>query len=157
MTCRTADLHPAEPRGIEVRGLAPADPSGHFERFIDIRDRAFESFTDPSLISGMVDALRRDIAAGAAAACLAWRGGEAVGAGSVQIARGVCELVGIGTLPKHRRRGAATAVSAWLVRGHFAAGGELAWLTAGDEAAEAVYQRIGFRRLGSDQLNFDAA
>jgi hypothetical protein len=80
--------------------LAAADDA----RFVDVPDRAFDHEINPSQAAAAITAMRRDIAAGNETACLALLGGAAAGAGAIQSAEGVCELVGIATLPEHRRR-----------------------------------------------------
>jgi predicted GNAT family acetyltransferase len=62
---------------------------------------------------------------------------------------GFTELVGIATLPDHRRRGIAGAVTAHMARIAFAEGVHTAFLTAADDAASRVYQRSGFHRIGT--------
>ena len=80
--------------------------------------------------------------------------GAVVGIGSLTVQTD--ELVGIATLPEFRRRGVAASVSSFLVRQHFQKGGQMAWLSAGDEIAEAVYRKIGFRRVGVQSNYIDA-
>ncbi len=58
------------------------------------------------------------------------------------------ELVGIATLPTHRRRGAAAAVVAELLGDARARGCTLALLSAGDDDVARVYERVGFGRIG---------
>lgn len=65
----------------------------------------------------------------------------------------VREVAGIATLPNHRRRGAATAVVHCLLDQFFHLGGEVAWLTPGDDGAEDLYYKIGFRIAGT-QVNY---
>lgn len=77
--------------------------------------------------------------------------GRMVGVGT--LAAGNDELAGIATLPAARRRGVAATISCHLVRRHFQAGNAYVWLSAGDDAARAVYEKIGFRAAGT-QLNY---
>ena len=65
---------------------------------------------------------------------------------------GVCELAGVGTRRAFRRRGAARAVSSFLLEDHFKSG-DLAWLSAGDDAAQSLYEKLGFRLAGT-QVNY---
>lgn len=67
--------------------------------------------------------------------------GFAVGTGKIR------EIAGIGTRPDFRRKGAAGAVISELLARFFEAGGELAWLTPGDDGAQALYERLGFRTV----------
>jgi len=91
---------------------------------------------------------RRGLAQGRA--FTAYLDGQAVGVGMFNPPRdSLAELVGIATLEPFRRRGIATAVTARLAREAFAMGVEVAFLTAADEAASRVYERAGFRRIGT--------
>ena len=88
-----------------------------------------------------LDRFRRRGAAGVAA-----RDGDAVvGRAGWQTPRlGVSEIVGVGVLAQHRRRGIAGALTAAATEQAFAAGADLAFLTPGDEGAARVYARAGF-------------
>jgi predicted GNAT family acetyltransferase len=80
--------------------------------------------------------------------------GELPVSGSSLIGPGpVAELAGVWTRPPWRRRGYARAVCRLLLERYFAAGGELAWLSAGDLASGALYRRLGFVPCGV-QLNY---
>lgn len=80
-------------------------------------------------------------------ACLGYAddklGGGGVGVGDDRIR----EAAGIGVLPGMRRRGLGSAITAALVQTHFDRGGELVWLTPGDERARSVYAKLGFTRI----------
>ncbi|MFI5711876.1 GNAT family N-acetyltransferase [Kribbella sp. NPDC051620] len=58
------------------------------------------------------------------------------------------EIVGVATLPAMRRQGLGAAVTSCLVEHAFANGVELVLLSAEDDAVAAVYERVGFRRIG---------
>jgi ribosomal protein S18 acetylase RimI-like enzyme len=66
---------------------------------------------------------------------------------------GICELVGVATLPALRRRGVAATLCSFLIEDHFEEGGDVVWLSAGDAVAQATYERIGFRLVDS-RLNY---
>lgn len=57
---------------------------------------------------------------------------------------GITELAGVATLPAYRRRGLAGYLSAIATQHAFANGVTLALLSAGDEGASRVYERIGY-------------
>jgi GNAT superfamily N-acetyltransferase len=59
------------------------------------------------------------------------------------------EIVGVGTLPSMRRRGLAAAVTSTLAEHAFANGVDLILLSAESKAVAAVYERVGFHRLGT--------
>ncbi|MFL5847302.1 MAG: GNAT family N-acetyltransferase [Solirubrobacteraceae bacterium] len=82
-------------------------------------------------------------------------GGEVVGtaAGSA-IAAGNSEMGAVATLPEHRRRGIAGALTARATAAAFDAGAELVWLTSAPEA-ERIYAQAGFASVGW-AANYDA-
>jgi ribosomal protein S18 acetylase RimI-like enzyme len=75
--------------------------------------------------------------------------GQPVAIGSHQPVDGVTELAGIGVLPAFRRRGIAQALTNLLVDDALARGIHTVFLSAGDEATARVYQRVGFRLIGT--------
>jgi ribosomal protein S18 acetylase RimI-like enzyme len=88
---------------------------------------------------------------------LARADGVAAGAASrSDIAEGVSELAGIGVRERFRRRGIAAALTAAAAADAFAAGAELCFLTPGDDGAERVYERAGFRRAGTTMVHMVA-
>lgn len=58
------------------------------------------------------------------------------------------EVVGVATLPSARRQGLGAAVTSCLVEHALANGVELILLSAQDDAVAAVYERVGFHRIG---------
>ncbi|MEV6282287.1 GNAT family N-acetyltransferase [Kribbella sp. NPDC051770] len=58
------------------------------------------------------------------------------------------EVVGVATLPAARRQGLGAAVTSCLVEHAFANGVDLVLLSAQDDAVAAVYERVGFHRIG---------
>ncbi|SDM42816.1 FR47-like protein [Lentzea albidocapillata subsp. violacea] len=69
--------------------------------------------------------------------------------GTAQRAGDVVEIAGIGTLPAARRRGLGGAVTAALARDALERGAELVFLSAGSQEIARVYERVGFRRIGT--------
>ncbi|GAA1609169.1 hypothetical protein GCM10009789_74560 [Kribbella sancticallisti] len=59
------------------------------------------------------------------------------------------EIVGVATLPAMRRQGLAAAVTSRLAEHAFASGVDLILLSAQSDAVAAVYERVGFHRIGS--------
>lgn len=81
---------------------------------------------------------------------------EGVPAGAASrsaIAEGVSEIGGVGVLERFRRRGIAAALTAAAAAEAFAEGAELCFLTPGDDGAERVYARAGFRRAGTTMVH----
>jgi ribosomal protein S18 acetylase RimI-like enzyme len=58
---------------------------------------------------------------------------------------GLAEVAGIATLEPFRRRGVASVLTSEAVHTAFLQGVEVALLTAADEHAGHLYERIGFR------------
>lgn len=69
--------------------------------------------------------------------------------GSHQPLEGASEVVGVATLPTFRRRGLGSAVTATLVTDALERGVEIVFLSADDEDVARIYERIGFRRVGT--------
>jgi len=59
------------------------------------------------------------------------------------------EIVGVATLPSHRRRGAAAEIVDRLLHDARVRGCRLALLSASDDDVARVYERVGFTRIGS--------
>jgi ribosomal protein S18 acetylase RimI-like enzyme len=155
LTCAPRELAAPATPGITVRRLSASDPDGELLAFLRIQAAAFgegEGERGPGPGHADIGRLREELLAGAQRCSIGRLGQEAAGAGSALVAGDVCEIAGIGTLSERRRRGVAAAISAALARDHFEKGGTLAWLTAGGDAAEAVYRGIGFQRTGAFQI-----
>jgi len=75
--------------------------------------------------------------------------GQPVGIGSHQPVGSVTEVVGVAVLPAFRRRGIAVALTRWLVDDALERGVQTVFLSAGDATIGRVYERVGFRRIGS--------
>lgn len=132
-------------RAVAQLAFAPADanePVGPAQR--DIAARAI----DPASLDGD----RRAIRDGRFIVAVAIDGGGAVACGSVQHDGSVAEVVGVATLPTHRRRGLAGAITATLSAEARSRGMRTVFLSAGDEEAARVYERVGFRRIGTAGL-----
>ncbi|MBA2531767.1 MAG: GNAT family N-acetyltransferase [Nocardioidaceae bacterium] len=75
--------------------------------------------------------------------------GDAVGGGSHAVRDGVSELTGIAVLPQYRRRGIGAAITKVLADDAAAAGATTVFLSAGTDDVARVYERVGFRRVGT--------
>jgi GNAT superfamily N-acetyltransferase len=73
-------------------------------------------------------------------------------AGGYQRAGDVVEVVGVATLPVARRRGLGGAVTGALARAALAVGATTVFLSAQDDDVARVYERLGFRRVGTAAL-----
>ncbi|WBO62087.1 GNAT family N-acetyltransferase [Streptomyces camelliae] len=76
-------------------------------------------------------------------------GGCAGGALCTAPAEGTAELAGVGTLPAHRGRGIAAAVTHTLSATLFGRGARSVWLEYSGEGSRRVYERVGFRPGGT--------
>jgi ribosomal protein S18 acetylase RimI-like enzyme len=75
--------------------------------------------------------------------------GDVVGGGSHSPRGDTTELTGIAVLPRVRRRGVGAAVTAALVADATAREVSTVFLSAQDDAVARIYQRVGFRRVGT--------
>ncbi len=138
---------------VSVRFLNAGDPEPDLEAFQAIFCEGF-GLEPPTHES--VRRLRAEVARGNnRCAALAMLGGKPVGTGFLASSGGLSELTRIATTPAARRRGVAATMTSWLVRDGFDRGNTLAWLTAADAVAQALYQKLGFRLVG-DRLSYEA-
>ncbi len=85
---------------------------------------------------------------------LAWDGIQPVGMSAGYLHRGAVGVMGVGVVPRARRRGLGAAITAHAARAFD--GADLAWLHPTPEA-RAVYERIGFRRVADYEVWVRAA
>jgi ribosomal protein S18 acetylase RimI-like enzyme len=150
----------APPAGVTVRMLGADDPAlndayavtelGFAALGMDVgeggpaeRDLAARAIGDLSFV-------RERIRSGLTAMAVAEDAADgAVGAGSHQPSGEVAEVTGIATLPAARRRGVGIAVTGRLVEDARGRGASLVFLSAADDAVARLYERVGFRRIGT--------
>ena len=101
------------------------------------------------MAAGVVRRTRDRVAAGVTVMALAEADGGVVALGSHQPIGAVSEVAGITTLPAYRRRGIAAALTHFLALDARQRGSTTVFLSAGDEEIGRVYQRVGFRRIGT--------
>jgi len=138
----------AGPEGLQCLRLTPDSGEQDIADYIETQSRGFGDEGRGASTERIAD-LRRRLSLGNGAFLA--RVGEkpvAVGATTAPL-NGFTELVGIATLPKYCRQGIAGALTALLAADAFARGVHTAFLTASDEDASRVYQRSGFRRVGT--------
>jgi ribosomal protein S18 acetylase RimI-like enzyme len=97
------------------------------------------------LIEALLDRVHRGVTVPAGA----FNDDGMVASGQHQPVDGTTEIVGVGTLPSMRRRGLAAAVTSALAEHAFANGVDLILLSAETKAVAAVYERVGFRSIGT--------
>lgn len=139
MICTPDSFVPAAASEVEVEILGP---SGDIEAFCSVADSAF-GMNEP-VSHERIERVRKNIGSRLWICALGRVAGDAAGSAIITPHQGVCELAGVGTAARFRRRGVASAVSSALLEEHFRTG-DLAWLSAGDDIAKAVYERLGFR------------
>ncbi len=146
LVCTPDSLRPpAEVVGLAICRLTPDSPRADLAAFISVQGQGFgeEDRVEPT--DAQVEDLRRrtgqgshhflgvldeiPVAAGAHTAPL----------------DGFTELVGIATLAEYRRRGIAGALTVAMAQAAFRAGVRVAFLSAADERAGRVYERVGFK------------
>jgi ribosomal protein S18 acetylase RimI-like enzyme len=170
-----AELWPSLPRALEAAGfqgeatpvLARSRPAPHGTdpavTLLDgatpqallaaFLDGAHTAFGGAAPDAGELAQLGRDLAEGATLAAARLEDGRPV-AGACLIGVGAeAELAAVWTRPDHRRRGHASAVCAALAGTFLARGGELVWLSASGPGSLALYEKLGFRPVGT-QLNY---
>jgi ribosomal protein S18 acetylase RimI-like enzyme len=132
-------------RGLEIRQLSEGNPASDLGDFITVERQSFGHRVADAITEEDCEDLRNSMRRGGLA-FLARLDGRPAGIASCTVPLdGLTELAGIATLPEYRRHGVATAVTAAAAQAAFAQGVEAAFLTAGDEQAGRVYQRVGFR------------
>lgn len=133
------------PEGIELVVPGPDVSDALILEWERTQEIAFE---DPEPNPPVDVTLWRERAAARFLAC-AVAGDRVLGTAECSgIVAGVAEVGGVATLPEHRGRGIAAFLTATVVQAAFAAGGEIAWLSAA-AAAERIYGRAGFSVAGT--------
>jgi GNAT superfamily N-acetyltransferase len=135
----------AEVPGLAIRRLTPESPRADLAAFISVQGRSFgeEDRVDPT--DAQVDDLRRRSGQGSHY-FLGLLNDIPVAAGAhTAPLDGFTELAGIATLAEYRRRGIAGALVTVMTQAAFQAGVQVAFLSAADEHAGRVYERVGFQ------------
>jgi len=149
MVCTPATYQPAMPiPDVTVAELTVEAPLSALQEFLTIQRRSFGNEDASAVDAGEAQRFReRFQTTGVFVAAV---DGQMVSGACLQPAYGgVTEIAGIGTLPRFRRQGIATLLTAYAVQAAFAQGLEVVFLTAGSAEAGRVYERVGFRAIGS--------
>lgn len=137
------------PAGLEIMRLTPETPDTYLAAQMTVTSRGFGEGEDHGVNPERIADFRRRLTLGNGY-FLALLDRLPVGAGAHMVPlNGFSELVGIATLPEYRRQGIAGALTAAMTRGLLDEGVQTAFLTAADDDASRVYQRAGFRRVGT--------
>jgi ribosomal protein S18 acetylase RimI-like enzyme len=144
MTCTRATYRPApQIHGLAVVTLDRGAPLDAVREHLDVNSRGFNPAAEPATAAA-AEAFRRGLEE--SRAFTAYLDGQAAGAGMFTAPLdGLTELVGIATLEQFRRRGVATALTAQAARAAFDRAAGTVFLSAADEQAGRVYERVGFR------------
>jgi GNAT superfamily N-acetyltransferase len=135
-----------EAAGLTIAQLTAASSVGEAQDFVTVQMQGFNpDQTQPATEADATQFLA-DLREGVA--FLARLAGQPVGAGLYTTPfGGLTEVTGLATLKPFRRRGIATAVVAMAAQIAFRQGVEAIYLTAADEQAGRVYERVGFHRF----------
>ena len=155
-----AARRPPAPAGVELRLVRPDDDLARIDAVARIgfavggtavgqlgvtalAGQAAEA--SPALLTKQ----RERLVTGRTVSAVALVGGDPVSVGSHQPVGEVSEVVGVATLPAMRRRGIGAAVTGLLVADAVGRGVETLFLSAGSDEIARVYERAGFRRVGT--------
>jgi predicted GNAT family acetyltransferase len=135
------------PSAVAVQYLAFAEPGTACGR-TGLPDLAEEM--EARVADGTVDRVRARLRAGATMfAAAVVEGVSAVSAGQHNPVGAVSEIVGVATLPAHRRQGLGLTVTAALVADARARGVRTVFLSAEDHDVMRIYAGLGFERVGT--------
>lgn len=153
MLCTAVDFQPYNVSAVQVQHLSQVDDTDTLAAYLCVRNQGFDYDAAEPPTAKEIAELREQLETGNMRCVLAHLDGIPAGVGATMPLLGICELVGVATCPALRRRGVAATLSSFLVKDHFEQGGDLVWLSAGDQVAQTTYERIGFRSLDS-RLNY---
>jgi ribosomal protein S18 acetylase RimI-like enzyme len=155
LTCTPESLRPSpDVSGLQIIMLTHASSLRDLREGLDTNALGFNPQAPRSTDEGAEQFRRQLFAARAFTARLA---GEPVGAGMYTAPYdGVTQLAGITTLAPYRRLGIASALTSYMTRSAFEHGVDLTFLTAANEVASRVYQRVGYAHNGAFVTYVDA-
>jgi GNAT superfamily N-acetyltransferase len=148
MACPAAEYRPAPTvPGLRVRQLAADSPDRDVEAAMRVQRAGFGGDDGPVTPA---DVANFRFWFEHATFFLALLDGQPAGVASFTTPiDGVTEVAGVATLPAYRRQGIATALSGACLEAAFGQGVKVACLTAADAQAGRVYERVGFRAVGT--------
>jgi ribosomal protein S18 acetylase RimI-like enzyme len=155
MVCTPTTFTPVSAPEVRTWLLDAASPDAELRAACAIQRVSFggeERATSDEEVAGLRGTLRD----GLYLYGLAAHGASSAGVATLSPIDAVAELTGVATHPTARRRGVAASLSSLLVQSHFAQGGTLVWLSAGDAIAQATYAKLGFQLIDT-RLNYIAA
>jgi GNAT superfamily N-acetyltransferase len=149
MVCTAETYRPApEVVGLTITPLTNSATVSEVQEYLTTQARGFDVHNTKVATEGEAEQFLRMMGGGKA--FVARLAGEPVGVGMYTTPLdGVTEVVGLVTLEPFRRRGIATALTGLAVQRALEAGAEVVCLTAADERAGRVYERVGFVRCAT--------
>lgn len=149
MLCTPESWQRTEPiPGLHISLISPEDPLARVQALMNVQNRSFGDDTAPPVKAE--DAAKFRTRFRELKLFLAELEGQPVSVGSLlQPYQGIAEIAGIATLDLFRRRGIAAAVTAHMAAHAFDEGLTGLFLTAADAGAGRVYERVGFRPVGT--------
>jgi GNAT superfamily N-acetyltransferase len=133
-----------EVRGLAIQQLTVDTPNADLRDFVVVERQGFDYRVTEEVTEEDCEDLRDELRRGGLAFLARLDGLPAGVASCTAPLDGLTELTGIATLPVFRRIGVATAITAEAAQAAFGSGVEAAFLTAGDDKAGRVYQKVGF-------------
>jgi GNAT superfamily N-acetyltransferase len=144
MVCTAETYRPAAPvLGLMITELTSASTVSEVRDYLTTQRRGFDAHSTKVATEADGEQFLRMIGGGRA--FVGWLKGQPVGVGMFTSPFDrVTELVGLATLELYRRKGIATRLAAQAVQRALGQGAEVVCLTAADEQAGRVYERVGF-------------
>jgi len=144
MACKAATYRPAPGvTGLTIAELIQASAVPQAQEFLAPQRRGFDVRDTSAATEGDGEQFLRMLGEGQA--FVAYLKGQPVAVGMYTAPLdGVTEIAGLATLVPFRKRGIATALTALAVQRALEQGVEAVCLTAADERAGRVYERVGF-------------
>jgi GNAT superfamily N-acetyltransferase len=149
MVCTAETYRPAAPvLGLTITELTSTSTVSEAQDYLTTQRRGFDAHSTEVATEGDGGQFLRMMGEGRA--FVGWLKGQPVGVGMFTSPfDGVTELVGLATLQPYRRKGIATGLTVQAVRRALEQGAEVVCLTAADEQAGRVYERVGFVRYAT--------
>jgi GNAT superfamily N-acetyltransferase len=149
LTCTAERLRPAlDIPGLAIDELTSTSPLSAMQEALDVNERGFDPSYAASASLADAERFRRDLTA-ARAFTARLDGTPAAGGMYTAPFGGLSRIVGVATLEPYRRHGIAAALTTYITRAAFAAGVEVVFLAAASDDARRVYERIGYRAVGT--------
>jgi len=147
MTCTPNSLHlPPEVSGLAVTPISARSTDADLGDFLTAQRQGFEPENISPVTDEEITRARDSFTRSGAGAFLGRIDGAPAGVSYYsRPIDGISELAGIATLEAFRKRGIASLLTWYAAQAVFAAGVEVAFLTAEDDRAGRVYEHIGFQ------------